>query len=227
MIIAFNTSPSASSIGEGIYLTQDIALILNVPYANVRHWRSEIWDKKLNKGTDFKYSFGDEKNKAVNFYTLIELYTFFKLREKGLSAKKIIKVHQTIGEELNTKYPFAIAEILADKKGVWYKHLENLITADGTRQINIKPILEPFLEKVEFSKASGIAERYYPLGKAKKVVVDPKHQFGQPVVSDTNIKTEVIYQMYKGGESVKNISYIYDINSKYVSDAIGFHKTRI
>jgi uncharacterized protein (DUF433 family) len=198
----------------GVFLTKDIALILDLSPSKVRRWRSGFWGGN---------TFGDKQSTAINFYTLIEFYTFYKLREKKLSAISIKKAHKIISKELATKYPFAFTTISTDGKQLWYEQLGRLIDADGTRQINLKEILEPFLEKIEFDKSSGIAKRFFPNGKSSKIVIDPNHQFGQPIIKDTNIKAGVIYSLHLGGETESTISYLYDINKKDIDDIVSFY----
>lgn len=210
----------APKIGEGIFLTRDVAEILQLPYAKVRNWMLEFWDSRFGDG--YKYSFGENGNKAINFYTLIEFYTFYQLRQKGLSSQKIQKAHSIISKQLNTPYPFA-RNVHTDGRQIWFDYLDEIINADGKAQIDIKSILEPLLHKIEFGK-NDIAERFFPLSNSKNVVVDPKFQFGQPTVYGRNIRTETILRLFKGGEAKKNISALYDLSSKQVDDAIRYYK---
>jgi uncharacterized protein (DUF433 family) len=200
-------------VGEGIYSTRDVAFILQLPYYKVSRWMREFWDN---------YTFGIEGNKAVNFYTLIEFYTFYHLRENGISAQKIKIIHARISKDLNTPYPFA-RKIHTDKKDIWYEHLENLIKADNKKQFDLKPLLIPFLNKVEFNKDE-IADRYYPLANSKRVVVDPRLQFGQPTITGTGIKVEIINGFYQGGESKETICNLYNLQIDQVEDAILYFK---
>jgi uncharacterized protein (DUF433 family) len=55
-------------------------------------------------------------------------------------------------------------------------------------------------------------------------VVDPHHQFGQPVIENTNLLADTIYSMYKKEEPVKLIARLYEITEKQVADAINFCK---
>lgn len=210
----------APSIGGGIFLTNDVAEILHLPYQKVRRWMIEFWDTQL--AGEYQYSFGEKGNKAINFYTLIEFYTFYQLRLKGLSTQKILKAHSIISKDLNTHYPFA-RSVRTDGRQIWYDYLDQLINANGKQQLDLKPILAPFLDRIEFGK-NDYAERYFPLPNSKNVVVDPKHQFGQPTVYGRNIRTETLFKLYEGGESKKNISILYDLTSKQVSDAIRYYK---
>ncbi|MGI8951954.1 MAG: DUF433 domain-containing protein [Chitinophagaceae bacterium] len=208
------------TLGEGIYLISDASKILRLPIAKLRHWLIEFWDGRF--ASDYTYSFGSKGYRAINFYTLLEFYIFYQLRLKGLSAQKIQKFHLKISKDLNTLYPFA-RNIQTDGRNVWYEELDALIKADQKKQLDIKSILEPFLQKIEFG-TNNLAEKYYPLEKSKNIVVDPQHQFGQPTISNTNIKTQTIFTLHKGGETNKVISNLYNISMKKVQDAISFHK---
>lgn len=205
--------PNSPKLGEGIFLTRDIANILKLPYSRVRVGMSEFWDN---------YTFGEKGNKAVNFYTLIEFYTFYQLRKEGISSQMIKKAHQQIAKELGTPYPFA-RNIRTDGKEIWYDFLEDIVNADGKQQISIKPILLPFLTKIEFNKED-IADKYFPLENSKKIVVDPKYQFGQPTITGTGIKVETLIQLYNGGESQKDIATLYNLKPAQVKDAIAYYK---
>jgi uncharacterized protein (DUF433 family) len=200
-------------IGEGIYLTPDVAKILNLKYSKVYN---------LMKGYWLAYSFGEDGNKAVNFYSLIEFYVFFQCRQNGMSAQKFKKFHKQLSNNLQTKYPFAHYKIRTDYKNVWAEVGENLVKADGKTQYDILPILDKFLHNVSYDE-NNMAAKYYPLGKDAKVVVDPTYQFGQPVVEGTRIKTKSIYNLHLGGESEKRICNLYNISQDKVRDAIRFH----
>jgi uncharacterized protein (DUF433 family) len=225
-------------LGEGIYLVKDVAKILRLDYQKTYRWIVGYWghlDSSLEAGID--YTFGDSGNRAINFYSLIEFYTFFKLREKGLSSTEIRELHHELSSVYNTQYPFAIAhDFFVDerkskglelyrkprKKFVYYTYLENLVKRDKRYQFSLK-FVEKFLEKVEFDD-NNLAVRFFPLANSRNVVVDPKRQFGQPIVSGTNIKTQTIIGLYNGGESVENISNLYNISVDKVQDAIAFQK---
>lgn len=211
-------------IGEGVYLVRDIAKILRLDYEHVRRWIAGYWSGSLNQ--DIDYTFGEKGSKAVNFYSLIEFYTFFKLREAGLSTSEIRKLHNELSEKHHTPYPFATAreyyiEKRKKKNFVYYEHLGNLLKR-GNDQPFFK-FLDKFLDKVEFDE-SNLAARFFPLNNSRNIVVDPKHQFGQPTITGTNIKTQTIFNLYKGGEPIGNICNLYNLSSERVQDAIAFHK---
>lgn len=56
------------------------------------------------------------------------------------------------------------------------------------------------------------------------VRIDPRINFGKPVLNESCIKTSIIYARYKGGESVTEIAEDYDISEAAVRAAIEFEE---
>lgn len=213
-----------SDLGIGIFTAQDISKILLMPSNKVRRWIQIYWDNKFAQQHDEPYSWGIGKDKAVNFYTLIEIYFFIKLRELGLSTNKILQAHKLISKEFKIKYPFAFTKILAGENDIFYYFDDNtLIKADLTKQIGFKNIIEIYCKKIDFNNEN-LANRFWPIGKENSIVVDPKHQFGQPTIDGTNILTDTIYSYYQGGESLEFIASLYELNIKQVQDAIYYYQ---
>jgi uncharacterized protein (DUF433 family) len=213
-------------LGEGIYLVKDVAKILHLDYAKTHRWIAGYWSGGLEENT--RYTFGEHGNRAINFLSLIEFYTFFKLRERGVSSTQIRQLHHHLANLLGTRYPFATSPdfyIEGDRKKrkiVYFEYLNNLIRFDKKYQFSLR-LIEGFLKKIEFD-ANNLAVKFFPLAGSKNIVVDPKHQFGQPIVSGTNIKTQTLYGLYNGGESLEDISTLYNISLDKVQDAVAFQK---
>lgn len=216
---------SGFGINDGIYTISDISMILNLPGKNLRRWTKDYWNARFAKGLDFQYSVGEGRERTLNFYALIEFYTFYQLKEYGVPTRQILKAHEALSRDLNTAYPFATQNILTDGNRVLFSPEKELIVdADGSRQINIKRMLDPFCKKIDFGTDNKLAVRFWPKGKKSSIIVDPKHHFGQPVINGTNITAEVLYSLYTAGESINFIATLYDIDKKSVVDAIDFFK---
>ncbi len=212
------------TINYGIYTLSDVASILKIPNYRIRYWMSEFWNYRFTSKTFRSYSWGEGREKATSFFTLIEFYIFYKLRDFGLSANKVLNAHETIAKEINTPFPFASSTILTDGERIFFStdDLKTLYQADKTLQSMIIKVIKEFCKKIDFN-SSKLAERYYPLGKKNSVIVDPRHQFGQPIIGSTNVLTETIYNLYKGNESKSKISKIYGISIKQIENAIKFY----
>lgn len=213
-------------LGAGFYTIPDISSLLGFSQSKVRRYLDGYWDQRVGKafyGESYSWSV-DSKHKAVNFYVLIELYTFISLRSMGMSVQKIVKYRDQICKDFNTQYPFASQHVLSDGKKIWLEIDQAIVNADGTRQIAISQIIMEFAKKIDFDADSHLAERFWPKGKKNSIVVDPHHYFGSPVISGTNIGAETIYDLYESGESLKHIKFLYDLKGKEVKDAIDFFK---
>jgi uncharacterized protein (DUF433 family) len=212
------------SLGIGLYTIPDVANILNLDGNLVQRWLREYWGNRFSAGQGNLSSWGKGRDKAVHFFTLIEFYVFYQLRKQGVSAQNIAKSYEIIRHELDTAFPFANSMILTDGKKIFYSSDGDLIiNADKSKQINFKSIIEQFCHKIDFDK-DAYALRYWPLGKEKNIVVDPRHQLGQPTVKNTNILAETLYTMYTSGEKISFISSLYDVPENDVRASIEFFK---
>ena len=225
MIHDIKNSPQ---IGGGIYSVPDIAHILRMPVKKVNRWITDYWDKEFSKNFGSSYSWQIGKSKTVNFHTLVELCISFQLSEADLPTKSIIEAHKTVGEIFNTPYPFASNEIISnihtEGKKIYFKDLKQgiIFTLDLKRQLNLS-FIQFFFKKLEFNEHS-IANKLWPLGKDKHIIIDPSHQFGQPVIQNTNIYPETVYSMFIAGEPINFIAELYSITEQDISDAIEFCK---
>jgi len=215
-----------NELGYGIYTIPDISRLLKIERRKVTRYISEYWDERVGRELfSDTYSWTiNSRNKAVNFYVLIELRTFFELQKLGIKAKTILKARGAISKELGKEYPFASSQLLTDGNKIWYRFKDLIVNADGSCQTNFVNIIEFFASRVDFQK-DGLANRFWPAGKDKSIVVDPHHQFGQPIINGTNVNAEVIYSMYRNGEPTSALAVLYDLTQQEVSDAIDFYRT--
>ncbi len=212
----------SSFIGTGIYTAADASRIFKIPYSKSKRW-FRVYAKHKFENPDAVYHFRLGRLDVVNFHALIEMYVFLTLREKGISAHRIIEAHQTMSEYLKTPYPFAKEDLFISHRTLLFGDDQKyLITADKRLQTVIINVLRPFINKVEFDDNSRLANKFYPLGKSKSIVVNPVNQFGQPVIEGTNILAQTVVSMHRGGESQKSIAKLFDINLKQVNHAIEF-----
>jgi uncharacterized protein (DUF433 family) len=214
-------------LGAGIYTVSDIALILGIPYPKAFRLLNSFCGDLVAKKYGFAYSWNVGKSKAVNFHTLIELFTFNQLSKAGVSALELIKTHSILSEQYEMHYPFASKMVLEEvriegRKILFYLKSGSIYSVVSTLQIEVS-IINEFLKNLDFDFNS-LAVRFWPAGKDKAIVCDPQHQFGRPVISGTNINSEVLYRMYLAEEPIEFIAYLYGLTSEQVQDAIDYHK---
>lgn len=213
-----------ADIGIGIYTTTELSRILRIPYHKLNRWIDRYWDGELGKEFEQNYSWKTENSKAVGFHTLIEFYVFISLSEAGVKTRAVLNAHKELSKIFKTPFPFAHKDVTknikTDGKKIFLKAKNSVITLDGSKQLNLD-LLDLFFKNLEFDMHN-LAIRFWPLGKKKNVVIDPKRKFGHPILDKSNVYPETIYNLYKGKESKDYIAYLYDLDLKQVNDAIEY-----
>jgi uncharacterized protein (DUF433 family) len=157
---------------------------------------------------------------------VVEFFVMVQLAESGVNIRKILVAHKELAKLYKTNFPFAqkivIENIKCDGLKIYLEIDKNLITLDGTRQLNLH-FIELFFKKLDFG-TDKVASRFWPLGKNHGIVCDPHHKFGQPVIEGTNIQAEALYRMHMAGEPIKFIASLYEVSVKKVNDAIELYK---
>jgi uncharacterized protein (DUF433 family) len=201
------------------YSVQDIATILNLPESHVKRWLREY-----KRGQDTTANRVTEEGLIVDFHTLIEFYTFYQLRASGVGPSRINNARGILSDMLHTPYPFATANILTDGKNIFY-HAEvgELIKADQTLQLSIQQVVEPFCKRIEFGDDS-LAVKLYPQGRESAIQIDPNRQSGRPVVGDTDILSQTVFDNFLHGHTVSQLAERFKLTEKQVEDVIVFHE---
>lgn len=211
-------------LGIGIYTATEIAQILRVPYRKVYVWMNKYWDGKLGKQYDTKYSWQMDGTRAVSFHTFIEFYVMMRFSEAGVPPRNVLKAHSELVEMYNTAFPFALREVLmgihSDGKQIYLKTKKGIIELNGTKQFNLE-IIQLFFVNLDFDK-DNLASRFWPMGKNKSILVDPKRRFGHPIIDGKNIEPEIIFKHYKAGDPINYIAHVYQLSEKQVNHAIEY-----
>ncbi|MEX1269479.1 MAG: DUF433 domain-containing protein [Balneolaceae bacterium] len=212
-------------LGQGIYSIPDAAAILDMPVGKVRRWVNKYWELEFLKNVDEGYTWGESREKAFHFLTLIEIIAVDSFREAGVSFPTIKLAHSKLAELFGTKYPFAHAELMTDGKRIFHELMhDTLVELNEKQQLSFTKLVAPYCKKTDFQNKTHLAERFWPLGKNHNIVVDPHHSFGQPVISGTNTTVEAIISMLRAGESPEMIADLYELNRKDVKDVRLFMK---
>jgi uncharacterized protein (DUF433 family) len=221
---AFQNRPLAA----GAYTLPDAARLLGLAQSKLRAWVSGIprdHSRRLPAGPFASRS--DGRDRHVDFYTLIELFAVAELRRLGVSMKTLRKNREELRSRFSTAYPFALRGLLTDGQRL-LKELgkETLLELGSGGQSAFEAIIAPFCHRLDFDASSQLASRYFPLGRHVPIVVSPAHAFGRPVIVDTNLPTETIASLVRGGESFDDIASEYHLSRDQVEHAWRFEERR-
>jgi uncharacterized protein (DUF433 family) len=81
-----------------------------------------------------------------------------------------------------------------------------------------------FLDKVEFNDAGDVAERLFPLGRSKPIVLDPDRGFGEPTVPTVGVRTEILAELVGAGEEPRRVAEVYSMSVEDVVTAVEFER---
>ncbi len=229
-------SSSVELLGVGLYTIPEAARLLRIPPARLRRWASgycfqgrggqhlsaPVISRDLREWKD---------ELTLTFLDLIELHLVDLLRGEGVTMPTIRAAAQMAGQMLGSEHPFAMKGLMTDDKSIFAAIEPG--TIDGVSpgravmeldrgQYVVESLAQPFLRNLDYDP--DIAARWWPLGRERRIVVDPHRSFGRPMDADTGVPTSALYLMKEGGEPADRIARWYDVPVETVSRAVEFEE---
>ena len=213
---------------RGVYLVPDAVRILRLPAESLRAW---VGGRHYKETTRFPAgrmkSDGSGLDRHFGFLTLVELYTVAQLRQRHVSMAAIREARDELAKRFKTEHPFALGGLLCSGRKLLKEMGDGVLLELGAKgQTAFEKIVEPFCARLDFDEATLLARRFHPLGKEMPIVVDPRHAFGRPVIEGTNITTEAIMSLVRGGENLEDIADSLAITPEDVKAARAFELSK-
>jgi uncharacterized protein (DUF433 family) len=224
-------------LGTGIYYPAEAAGFLGLPPDKLQRWASgyTFWsqDHQTRSKSDPVIQPDLPRfrgRRAVSFLELMELRVVARLRERGLSLQYIRSAGRIARRTFRTRHPFATHKVYTDGKAIFTGLTPDPedpdvieLTRDRHSQVILGAVFAPFLDDMSFDPETGLAARWWPLGRRVPVVLDPLLAFGAPVVEGTRIQTYVVAGMARRG-SIREASDAYELTAAQVQAAIEFER---
>ena len=220
-------------LGKGIYTLPSASKIIKIDSQKMRRWVNG-YTRQRNAEARYseplikpEFEHGPD-NAVLSFLDLMELLFIKNFVQHGISIQKIRKAAASAADLLDTSHPFAVRKMYTDGKGIFARYAEenrdSLLLDLICRQFQFDEVIAPLLyESIDFD-VSDCARKWWPLGKDGNVVLDPQRNFGRPILDRHNVRTELIYELYKANRSVDEISDWYELDKGETEAAIGFEK---
>lgn len=163
---------------------------------------------------------------VVTWGEMVEARLLAQYRDKQVSLQRlrpaVVRLREWFGP-----YPLAHAKPLLDVKGRELvlraqaetdleRPLQLVVVRNG--QTMLPGEAQRFTESVDY--ADGVAATVRPLTSTREVLLDPSRNFGQPTVS--GVRTAILAEDYRAGESVSSLATLYDLSSEQVEGALRF-----
>lgn len=229
-----------SGLGLGIYTRADAARLLGVTPPRLSRWvagyayqlkgtiapvtarhRPPLIDTEI-------LPLGDTI--ALSFVELMELRVVKALVKSGIPLQRVRVAAEILSTTLGIRHPFASRRVFSDGESVYGAISEDSdapdvirLTRKHNQQIISGKLFEPFLSEMDFSEATALAVRWWPLGKGKPIVLDPEIAFGAPTIAGTRIKTRVL-AVLASDLPIEEIARDYSVPRKTVRVAWQFER---
>jgi uncharacterized protein (DUF433 family) len=203
-----------SLIGVGMYSPAEAAALTHIASPKIRRWLRghviggreypRLWTSRLEKL--------DVESLYLSFLDLVQLRVAHAFIREGLSPQKVRRAIEYGAEIVSSDYPFASARFRTDGKTLILHVLHG--------QYLMQKVIEPSLKGLEFE--GDIAARWWPLGRAKGIVIDPRRQFGQPIDDATGVPTSVLAQAAQAEGSAAQAAKLFIVPIRSVNRAVAF-----
>jgi uncharacterized protein (DUF433 family) len=223
-------------VGFGIYSRVDAARLLGMNPPRLRRWVSgyTYWlrvaasEEQRRKPPIIKTDLPPIDNSiALSFLELMELRVVKSIVDAGIPLQHVRRAAKWAGEAFQTDHPFASRRVFTDGRSIFSAVSDdnppNVIKwQDGQmEQIIAGPIFDRYLREIEFDPSTSLAYKWWPLGKAQPVILDPKVAFGAPVIEGTAVRTSIIARLARHA-SVKDAAVAYELQLRQAEAAVSF-----
>ncbi len=201
-------------LGRGVYALSDLRAFVALDGKpadgkNVPRWLTRVLAPVGHQPWQADYSFSD----------LVSLFVVRELLKKGVHQFTIREAETYLRKKWKTDRPFVSDEIQTDGLRVLVDDeviAGQIESADLHGQQVMRELVKDRLEHVEYH--DGSAAYWLP---APGVVVDPRVQFGAPVVEGTRVPTDAVYGVVRQLGTERAIRR-FDLSAKHIEHAIAF-----
>jgi uncharacterized protein (DUF433 family) len=164
----------------------------------------------------------------LSFIDLVEIAAIGRLKEHGHSLHSVRSIVLRCQVLFGIERPLPTLRFKVDARDAFVED-GDLLVAVGGRDAGKRAwdrVLAPFLSELDYEQVTGLAERWWPLGKSHMVVVDPEYGFGLPVVTGSGVRIEIIAERVRAGDLPKEIADDFNLTDEEVGAALQFELQR-
>jgi uncharacterized protein (DUF433 family) len=219
----------------GIYPLSEAARVTGLPPQRLKRWF---------KGYGYKLQTGERRGErrrskplvphrhdgprlALNFMDFVEALYVRHFLEAGMTMQRVRAIHEEAESEFKTVWPFARERFETEGRSIFRRFMaagKPRLEDRYSSQLVEHQIFDPLMRHFDFDPSHDAA-RYWPLGRDKPVFLDPRHSFGEAVVSESLVPTRVVFQATRGGESKPRVARWYGITMTELDAAIEYEES--
>ena len=217
-------------LNTGLYTVPEAARLTRVSVGKVRRWlrgyNFKSGDRVHHSDAVWQGELAPIEDKlALSFRDLLELRFVDAFIRAGVSWRTMRKAHAKAQDKLVTTHPFCSNRIFTDGRSILLRQGEEdcdqVLINLANDQSEFSRIVEPFRKELEFSGDDIV---WWPLGKKRQIIVDPRRNFGQPTVATSGVPAIVLAKSAEANKSIDEVARWYEVQSEEVRDAVAFEE---
>jgi uncharacterized protein (DUF433 family) len=175
----------------------------------------------------------DPENSRLSFSNLTEAHVLDALRRQyQVELPQIRRAVSYLREHFKRRHPLVHHEMLTDGNDLFVEAagLKDVINVSRHGQLAMRDLIELHLQRVEWDK-DGFVARLYPFTRSRRspaegasqprvVTMDPRVEFGRPILKVSAVPTAVIADRYKAGESIADLADDYGEDPLNIEEAV-------
>jgi uncharacterized protein (DUF433 family) len=215
-------------LGVGLYTPAEAAAYTGIPAAQIRRWLFGYTSDGKQYAGLWQPQLEGKAEHALSFHDLLEIRFVHAFRRHGVSLQAIRRASAHARELYNQPYPFTCKRFQTDGRSIFVTVLEE--TGDESlldlvkKQYAFKQVINASLYRgIDYDNDK--AQRWYPLSRNNRVVLDPARNFGKPVLTGSGMTVDAIVSAWHGEEQdVRRVAALYEVPVAEVEAAIQFEQ---
>ena len=164
---------------------------------------------------------------AASFIDLVEIVAIGKLKERGFSLPQIRQIVTNCRNFFMVDRPLPTLQFKTGGREIFVSGGQDLTEVGARRGMRAwTEVLEPFLKDLDYDTELELANRWWPLGRANRIIVDPDYGYGFPVIVESGVRTEIILERFQSGDLEDQIAKDFNVRQIDVERALQFELNR-
>jgi uncharacterized protein (DUF433 family) len=219
-----------------LYSVFEASRYLHLPENTLRAWvAGRVYPLRSggSRRSEPVIELADPQNSRLSFSNLTEAHVLDALRRQyHVELPQIRRAVRYLREQFRTAHPLVHHQMLTDGKHLFVEGagLRDVINASRHGQLAMRDLIALHLQRVEWDSDDFVA-RFYPftrslrarsaeIAQPRVVTMDPRVEFGRPILKASAAPTAVIADRYKAGESIADLADDYGEDPLNIEEAL-------
>jgi uncharacterized protein (DUF433 family) len=158
----------------------------------------------------------------LSFEDLVEVAVVAAIRRAKVSMPRIRQAVDFAHRELGVDRPLVAYRFKTDGRELFIGDpavRQGYTNLNRFGQIAMRTI-EAVLRDVDYE--AELAARWWPVGRDIPILIDPRVNFGRPIVADIGVRTETLYGRWAGGDTIASLAGEFGTTPDVVELALRF-----